>query len=67
MVLFCGRQCIYDEMFLGLIELLADEYFFKALPVVQKRRIAQGGVRLGAILNRIFSGNSFFFKLCLIH
>jgi hypothetical protein len=44
-------------MFLGLIELLADEYFFKALPVVQKR-IAQGGVRLGAILNRIFSGNS---------
>ncbi|KAK1685976.1 hypothetical protein QYE76_046824 [Lolium multiflorum] len=36
---------------------LEDEYFFKALPVVQKR-IAQGGVRLAAILNRIFSGNS---------
>lgn len=34
----------------------ADEYFFSALPVVQKR-IAQGGVRLAAILNRIFSGN----------
>ncbi|KAM0857289.1 hypothetical protein ACQ4PT_048558 [Festuca glaucescens] len=36
---------------------LEDEYFFKALPVVQKR-IAQGGVRLAAILNRIFSGNN---------
>lgn len=35
---------------------LEDEYFFSALPVVQKR-IAQGGVRLAAILNRIFSGN----------
>jgi Mg2+/citrate symporter len=34
----------------------ADDYFFAALPVVQKR-IAQGGVRLAAILNRIFSGN----------
>jgi hypothetical protein len=28
-----------------------------ALPVVQKR-IAQGGVRLAAILNKIFGGNS---------
>ncbi|KAI5010348.1 hypothetical protein ZWY2020_012485 [Hordeum vulgare] len=36
---------------------LEDEYFFKALPVVQKR-IAQGGVRLAAILNRIFSGKN---------
>ncbi|BAS91382.1 endonuclease 2 [Oryza sativa Japonica Group] len=35
---------------------LEDDYFFAALPVVQKR-IAQGGVRLAAILNRIFSGN----------
>ncbi|KAF7018975.1 hypothetical protein CFC21_032208 [Triticum aestivum] len=35
---------------------LGDEYYFKALPVVQKR-LAQGGVRLAAILNRIFSGN----------
>ncbi|TVU16389.1 hypothetical protein EJB05_39948 [Eragrostis curvula] len=34
---------------------LGDEYFFSALPVVQKR-LAQGGVRLAAILNRIFSG-----------
>uniref|UniRef100_A0ACD5UWR6 Uncharacterized protein n=1 Tax=Avena sativa TaxID=4498 RepID=A0ACD5UWR6_AVESA len=36
---------------------LGDEYFFKALPVVEKR-IAQGGVRLAAILNRIFSGKN---------
>lgn len=36
---------------------LEDEYFFKALPVVQKR-VAQGGVRLAAILNRIFSGKN---------
>jgi len=36
---------------------LEDDYFFAALPVVQKR-IAQGGVRLAAILNRIFGGNS---------
>ncbi|KAF8762780.1 hypothetical protein HU200_009088 [Digitaria exilis] len=35
---------------------LEDDYFFAALPVVQKR-IAQGGVRLAAILNTIFSGN----------
>ncbi|KAF8660259.1 hypothetical protein HU200_057825 [Digitaria exilis] len=37
--------------------ILKDDYFFAALPVVQKR-IAQGGVRLAAILNKIFSGNS---------
>jgi len=36
---------------------LEDEYFFKALPVVQIR-IAQAGVRLAAILNQIFSGNN---------
>ncbi|CAL5029604.1 unnamed protein product [Urochloa decumbens] len=36
--------------------ILEDDYFFAALPVVQKR-IAQGGVRLAAILNKIFSGN----------
>ncbi|XP_039774313.1 endonuclease 2-like isoform X3 [Panicum virgatum] len=36
---------------------LKDDYFFAALPVVQKR-IAQGGVRLAAILNNIFGGNS---------
>jgi hypothetical protein len=40
-----------------VIKLRADEYFFKALPVVEKR-IAQGGVRLAAILNRIFSGKN---------
>lgn len=33
---------------------LEDEYFFSAMPVVEKR-IAQGGVRLAAILNQIFS------------
>jgi Mg2+/citrate symporter len=37
--------------------LTADDYFFAALPVVQKR-IAQGGVRLAAILNKIFGGKS---------
>ncbi|XP_066344690.1 endonuclease 2-like isoform X2 [Miscanthus floridulus] len=36
---------------------LEDDYFFAALPVVQKR-IAQGGVRLAAILNKIFGGKS---------
>ncbi|VAH53055.1 unnamed protein product [Triticum turgidum subsp. durum] len=35
---------------------LGDEYYSAALPVVEKR-IAQGGVRLAAILNRIFSRN----------
>ncbi|EMS50011.1 hypothetical protein CFC21_019522 [Triticum aestivum] len=35
---------------------LGDDYYSAALPVVEKR-IAQGGVRLAAILNRIFSGN----------
>ncbi|EHA8590748.1 putative Endonuclease 4 [Cocos nucifera] len=33
---------------------LEDDYFFSRLPVVEKR-IAQGGVRLAALLNRIFS------------
>ncbi|CAK9214913.1 unnamed protein product [Sphagnum troendelagicum] len=33
---------------------LSDDYFFSRLPIVQKR-LAQGGVRLAAILNRIFS------------
>lgn len=33
---------------------LGDEYFLSRLPVVEKR-LAQGGVRLAAILNRIFS------------
>ncbi|KAF8762761.1 hypothetical protein HU200_009068 [Digitaria exilis] len=37
--------------------ILQEYYFFAALPVVQKR-IAQGGVRLAAILNKIFSSNS---------
>lgn len=33
---------------------LEDDYFLSRLPVVEKR-IAQGGVRLAALLNRIFS------------
>jgi len=32
----------------------ADEYFLSRLPVVEKR-LAQGGIRLAATLNRIFS------------
>jgi len=37
-------------------DVLGDEYYFKALPIVEKR-LAQGGVRLAAILNMIFGGN----------
>jgi hypothetical protein len=33
---------------------LGDEYFLSRLPVVEKR-LAQGGIRLAATLNRIFS------------
>ncbi|KAK1301855.1 Endonuclease 2 [Acorus calamus] len=33
---------------------LADEYFFSRLPVMEKR-IAQAGVRLAVLLNRIFN------------
>ena len=32
----------------------ADDYFLSRLPIVEKR-IAQGGIRLAATLNRIFS------------
>ncbi|XP_004504986.1 endonuclease 4-like isoform X2 [Cicer arietinum] len=35
---------------------LEDEYFLSRLPIVEKR-LAQGGVRLAAILNRIFTSN----------
>ncbi|KAG5024664.1 hypothetical protein AAZX31_08G056600 [Glycine max] len=35
---------------------LKDEYFLSRLPVVEKR-LAQGGVRLAAILNRIFTSS----------
>ena len=31
----------------------ADEYYFSRYPVVEKR-LAQGGIRLALILNRIF-------------
>ncbi|XP_047940512.1 endonuclease 1-like isoform X4 [Salvia hispanica] len=36
---------------------LSDDYFNSRLPIVMKR-IAQGGVRLGMILNRVFAGDS---------
>ncbi|ONK81495.1 uncharacterized protein A4U43_C01F29730 [Asparagus officinalis] len=36
---------------------LEDDYFFSRLPVVEER-LAQGGVRLAAILNKIFDANS---------
>lgn len=35
---------------------LGDEYFLSRLPIVE-RRLAQGGVRLAAILNHLFSTN----------
>jgi len=34
-----------------------DEYFLSRLPIVEKR-LAQGGVRLAAILNRIFASKT---------
>ncbi|XP_057419977.1 endonuclease 4-like [Lotus japonicus] len=36
---------------------LEDEYFLSRLPIVEKR-LAQGGVRLAAILNRIFNSKT---------
>ncbi|XP_050891517.1 endonuclease 4-like [Lathyrus oleraceus] len=36
---------------------LKDEYFLSRLPIVEKR-LAQGGVRLAAILNRIFTSKT---------
>ncbi|XP_027918810.1 endonuclease 4-like isoform X3 [Vigna unguiculata] len=36
---------------------LEDEYFLSRLPIVEKR-LAQGGVRLAAILNRIFASKT---------
>jgi hypothetical protein len=36
---------------------LADEYFLSRLPIVE-RRLAQGGVRLAFILNRLFAQTS---------
>jgi hypothetical protein len=35
----------------------ADEYFLSRLPIVE-RRLAQGGVRLAFILNRLFAQTS---------
>ncbi|KAG6470649.1 hypothetical protein ZIOFF_071726 [Zingiber officinale] len=36
---------------------LGDDYFFSRLPVVEQR-LAQGGVRLAAILNKLFSNSA---------
>lgn len=36
---------------------LGDEYFFTRLPIV-KKRIAQAGLRLASILNRVFDGEN---------
>uniref|UniRef100_A0A5B7B4Q8 Aspergillus nuclease S1 n=2 Tax=Davidia involucrata TaxID=16924 RepID=A0A5B7B4Q8_DAVIN len=40
---------------------LGDDYFLSRLPVVEKR-LAQGGVRLGATLNRIFASQPSFLQ-----
>lgn len=41
-----------------LLDLLpADDYFLSRLPIVEAR-LAQGGVRLAAILNRLFGNSS---------
>ncbi|GLJ09073.1 hypothetical protein SUGI_0101190 [Cryptomeria japonica] len=41
--------------------ILGDDYFLSRLPIVEKR-LAQGGVRLAATLNRIFSSGIDFSK-----
>ncbi|MFS8026485.1 hypothetical protein Hanom_Chr16g01487321 [Helianthus anomalus] len=38
-------------------ETLSDDYFESRMPIVMKR-IAQGGVRLSMILNRVFGGSN---------
>ena len=47
---------IPEEWFSYIVILLddVDDYFLSRLPIVEKR-LAQGGVRLAAILNRIFT------------
>lgn len=50
----CSCEWIFaDDFFI----VGADEYFFSRLPIVETR-LAQGGVRLAAILNRLFSGKN---------
>ena len=52
--MFQFELVLHVDWFLILLMCIADDYFFSRLPVVEKR-IAQGGVRLAALLNRIFS------------
>lgn len=47
-------SCLWPYLHLHLLFTHADEYFFTRLPIVEKR-LAQGGVRLAAALNRIFT------------
>ncbi|KAF9587967.1 hypothetical protein IFM89_006292, partial [Coptis chinensis] len=50
-----GLLCYCFSIFLYLRSfVLADDYFLSRLPTVE-RRLAQGGVRLAATLNRIFT------------
>ncbi|CAF2063216.1 hypothetical protein Bca4012_101294 [Brassica carinata] len=54
-----GIKAACDWAYKGVTEgdTLEDEYFYSRLPVVYQR-LAQGGVRLAATLNRIFGGRS---------
>ncbi|GAV59490.1 LOW QUALITY PROTEIN: S1-P1_nuclease domain-containing protein [Cephalotus follicularis] len=45
---------------------LEDDYFLSRLPVVEKR-LAQGGIRLAAILNRVFASQSNLSSMRLIN
>lgn len=55
---FCGISadiyCIQCISNLPLSVCFPDDYFLSRLPVVEKR-LAQGGVRLAEVLNRIFT------------
>lgn len=52
-----GLACDYAYKDVHQDSTLGDDYFLSRLPVVEER-IAQGGVRLGAILNKIFDSSS---------
>ena len=47
----------YHHLILWLSIVFVDEYFLSRLPIVEKK-LAQGGVRLAASLNRIFSSHA---------
>lgn len=52
-----GLACNYAYKDVDQDSTLGDDYFFSRLPVVEER-ISQGGVRLAAILNKIFDASS---------